>query len=492
MTPVRRSLTGAGAALGAVAVLAVVMAPFRSHMSIATPALVLVIPVVVGVVAGGFVPGAVAVVAGFFVYDVVFIPPYGTLDVGAAENWVALVVYVVVVLLVARVVSRLDAARSQAHRRETEIRRLFELTDLLIGEKPVPELLARIVSTVHDAFGFDSVALLLPTGSRLEVAAAAGEPLTDTELGRITPTSGRPTSLGTSSVRTDDVQSVALSATGRPIGLLGIKGRVLSRHDREMLLTFANHIALTVERAQLREQALRTELLEEIDRLQKILMGAVSHDLRTPLATIKISASTLGNPGADIGKEQRRELLALIDDQVDRLNRLVTNLLDMSRVQSGALELHREPIAVVDLVTEAVRGLGLSGAGRITVDLPTDLPLVDVDHLLVGQVLTNLLDNASRYAPPDTPVTVTAVTRPDGRVEVAVTDSGPGVRPDERAVVFQMFTGRGSAGGSGVGLWIAKAFIEAHGETIWAEDTAGHGGRFCFTLPVSLQPATVP
>ena len=156
-----------------------------------------------------------------------------------------------------------------------------------------------------------------------------------------------------------------------------------------------------MERAQLREQALRTELLEEIDRLQKTLMGAVSHDLRTPLATIKISASTLGNPGADIGKEERRELLALIDDQVDRLNRLVTNLLDMSRVQSGALELHREPIAVVDLVTEAVRGLGLAGAGRITggLDLPEDLPLVDVDHLLIGQVLTNLLDNASRYAP---------------------------------------------------------------------------------------------
>jgi two-component system sensor histidine kinase KdpD len=485
-------LAGAGAALGAVAVLAAVMAPFRSHMSVATPALVLVIPVVVGVVAGGFIAGAVAVGAGFFVYDLVFIPPYGTLEVGAPENWVALVVYVVVMLLVARVVSRLDAARSQAHRRETEIRRLFELTDLLIGEKPVPELLALIVSAVHDAFGFDSVALLLPVGSRLEVAAAAGEPLTGTELGRITPTPGRPTSLGTSPLRTDEIQTVALSATGRPVGLLGIKGRVLSRHDRELLLTFANHIALTVERAQLREQALRTELLEEIDRLQKILMGAVSHDLRTPLATIKISASTLGNPEADIGAEERRELLALIDDQVDRLNRLVTNLLDMSRVQSGALELHREPIAVVDLVTEAVRGIGLTGQGRITMDLADDLPLVDVDHLLIGQVLTNLLDNASRYAPPDTAIAVTARIRRDGRVEVDVTDSGPGVRPDERAVVFQMFTGRGSAGGSGVGLWIAKAFIEAHGETIWAEDTAGQGGRFCFTLPVSLQPATVP
>ncbi len=492
MTSVRRNLVGAGAALGAVVVLAAVMVPLRSHISIATPALVLVIPVVIGVATGGFVPGVVAVAAGFFAYDLIFIPPYGTLDVGAPENWAALGVYVVVMLLVARVVARLDAARSQANRRETEIRRLFELTDLLIGDKPVPELLALIVSAVHDAFGFDSVALLLPSGPRLEVAAAAGEALTSADLDRITPTPGRPTSLGTSSVGADDIQSVALSTTGRPVGLLGIKGRVPSRHDRELLLTFANHIALTVERAQLREQALRTELLEEIDRLQKILMGAVSHDLRTPLATIKISASTLRNPEADIGTDERQELLALIDDQVERLNRLVTNLLDMSRVQSGALELRRAPVALVDLVAEAVRGLGLTEPGRVAVDLADDLPLVDVDHLLIGQVLTNLLDNASRYAPPGTTITVSGRTNEDGRVEVAVSDRGPGVRADDRAVVFQMFTGRGSVGGSGVGLWIAKSFVEAHGETIWVQDTAGDGGRFCFTLPVALQPAPVP
>lgn len=491
MASVRRSLVGAGAALGTVAVLAAIMAPFRSHLSIATAALVLMVPVVVGVVTGGFAAGVVAVAAGFLAYDLVFIPPYGTLAVGAGENWVALVVYVIVMLLVAQVVGRLDAARAQAHRREAEIRRLFELTDLLIGEKPVPELLALIVSAVHDAFGLASVVLLLPTGTSLDIAAAAGEPLTVEEMARIIPAPGRPTTLGTSSVAASGVRSVALSATGRPVGLLGIKGRVLSRHDRELLLTFANHIALTVERAQLREQAMRTELLEEIDRLQRTLMGAVSHDLRTPLATIKISASTLGNPDAEISTAERQELLALIDDQVDRLNRLVTNLLDMSRVQSGALELRREPIAVVDLVTEAARGLGLA-AGRIAMELDDDLPLVDVDHLLIGQVLTNLLDNASRYAPPGTAVSVSARRRADGKVEVAVTDRGPGVQPDERAIVFQIFTGRGSVGGSGVGLWIAKAFVEAHGEQIWVDDGEGIGARFCVTLPIDRLPAPVP
>jgi two-component system sensor histidine kinase KdpD len=492
MSSTRRSVVGAVAALVAVAVLAAVMAPFRSHVSIATAALVLVVPVVLGVVVGGFVSGVLAVIAGFLVYDIVFIPPYGTLRVGAPQNWVALGVYVVVMVLVARVVARLDVARAQAHQRETEIRRLFELTDLLIGEKPVPELLDSIVSTVHDAFELDSVALLLPSGPRLEIAAAAGEPFSADELARITPAPGKPTSLGTSPVGSGGIQSVALSATGRPIGLLGLKGRLLSRHDRELLLTFANHIALTVERAQLRQQVLRTELLDEIDRLQKTLMGAVSHDLRTPLATIKISATTLRNPGADLGTEERLELLELIDDQVDRLNRLVTNLLDMSRVQSGALELRRRPIAVVDLVTEAVRGLGLTGrAEGIVLAMDGDLPLVDVDHLLIGQVLTNLLDNASRYAPENSPIVVSGLVRDDGRVVVAVADDGPGVPAGERSLVFQRFTGRGSTGGTGIGLWIAKAFVEAHGEQIWVQDSGGHGARFCFTLPVALQPATV-
>jgi two-component system sensor histidine kinase KdpD len=122
--------------------------------------------------------------------------------------------------------------------------------------------------------------------------------------------------------------------------------------------------------------------------------------------------------------------------------------------------------------------------------LAEDLPLVDVDHLLIGQVLTNLLDNASRYAPDHTPITVSGWIRADGLVEVTVSDRGPGVRPDDRAAVFQMFTGR-SAGGSGVGLWIAKAFIEAHGQEIWVDEATSPGARFCFTLPVARQPVAV-
>ena len=494
MGTTRRAVMGSVASLAVMGALTAAMVPLRSHLSIATTALVLVVPVVAGVVLGGFWAGACAVVTGFLVYDLVFIPPYYTLSVGATENWVALGVYAAVMALVASVVARLDSARADARQREEGIRRLFELTDLLIEDRPLPEVLELIVSTVHDAFGLRSVALILPVGSRLDVVASAGEPLSADELRQVAPESGVPTSLGGSGdgSRRDHARTVALTATGRPVGLLRIRGAGLSRHEQELLRTFANHMALSLERAQLREQALRTELLEEVDRLQRALVGAVSHDLRTPLATIKMSASTMRDPGLEVGPEHRAELLELIDTQADRLDRLVTNLLDLSRVQAGALELRKEPIALVDLVTEAVRGLGpVMDAVDLTFEIPPDLPLVDVDHLLIGQVLANLLENAARHAPRGTAVTVSARHPEGGPVHVAVEDRGPGVPRAERTNVFLMFTRGGATGGTGVGLAIARAFVAAHGEDIWVEDAPGGGARFCFTLPAAPVTAGV-
>jgi two-component system sensor histidine kinase KdpD len=489
----RRGVVGSVAAAVVTAALAAAMVPIRSHLSIATTGLVLVVPVVTGVIVGGFAAGAFAVVTGFLVYDLVFIPPYYTLTVGTSQNWVALGVYVAVMLLVASVVARLEAARAEAHQNERAIRRLFELTDLLIEDRPLPEILELIVSTVHEAFGLRTVALLLPVDGQLDVVASAGAPLSDAELQQATPLAGTPASLGSSLASTRvQSQTVALTATGRPIGLLNVWGADLSRHDQDLLRTFANHMALALERAQLREQAVRTELLEEVDRLQRALVGAVSHDLRTPLATIKASASTLRSTRADVTPQDSQELLALIDNQTDRLDRLVTNLLDLSRVQAGALELRSQAISVGDLVTDAMRGLGYaSSAQDIVVAINGDLPLVDVDHLLIGQVLANLLDNAARHAPPHTAVTVSAFQRDDGLVQLAVEDGGPGVARGERTNVFRMFNRSGSSGGTGVGLSIAKAFVEAHGQEIWVEDGPTGGARFCFTMPASTVNAEV-
>jgi len=494
MSAMRRGVRGSVVAVVVMAVLSTAMVPLRSHLSVATTALVLVIPVVAGVVVGGLPAGFFAVAAGFLVYDLVFIPPYYTLEVGASQNWIALIVYVAVMLLVASVVARLERTRIDTHQREVAVRRLFELTDLLIEDRPLAEVLELIVSTVHGAFGLHSVALMLPVDTGLELVAAAGEPLSEHEQRAVVPPPGVPASLRAAAAGDhDDFQTVALAATGRPIGLLRIGGPALNPHDQELLRTFANQLALALERAQLREQALRTELLEEVERLQRTLVRAVSHDLRTPLATIKMAASTLHDDSAAVPPAERVELAALIEEQTDRLDRLVTNLLDVSRMESGALELHAEPIAVVDLVHEALGGRQrLAGDVPVATILDSELPLVEVDHLLIAQVLANLLDNAARFAPPGTTVTVSARPSGPGLVAMAIEDRGPGIPKADRAEVFALFARRGSGGGTGVGLSIARAFLAAHGQDIWIEDAPGGGARFCFTLPVAAIASVVP
>ena len=220
---------------------------------------------------------------------------------------------------------------------------------------------------------------------------------------------------------------MALTASGRPIGVLATRGMPASEADRSLLLTFANHAALALERVQLRDQALRSELLEEVDRLRHALMGAVSHDLRTPLATMKVASSTLLRPAAPLTEADTRELYHLIDLETDRLTRLVTSLLDMTRIDAGVLEVRRRPLSPRTLVRDAVANLGSTlGSRPVDVAIPDDVPDVDADQLLIGQVLANLLDNADRYSPPDSLITVAGEARGD-QVALSVADRGPGV-----------------------------------------------------------------
>jgi two-component system, OmpR family, sensor histidine kinase KdpD len=485
----RRTVIGTVAALASMAALTIAMVPLRAHLSIATTALVLVVPVVIGVVTGGFLAGALSVAAGFLVWDWYFLPPIHTLWVEAPQDWAALAVYVAVMVPVAHVVARMDAARATARRQAKEIRELFQLSDLLVEERPLDQLLSAIVTTLADVFGSPQVALFLARDGRLEMAASAGEPLTDEELKPVLPA---PAELGTSrphSFDTDGLLVLALAAAGRPVGLLVLSGGTAARHEREPLLLFANQIALAVERAQLREQALRSRVTEEMASLARTLVAAVSHDLRTPLASIKASSSTLADPGLDISPEAGRRLATLIDAQADRLADLVQNLLDMSRIQAGVLQPRRQVASLADLVS-SVNGDVAPGARGYTirVELPSDLPPVDVDPTLISRVLTNLLENAIRHGPKHAAITVGAVLANPQTVEVHVADHGPGVSPERRSEIFELFARRRDAG-AGLGLTIAKTFVEAHGQRIWVEDAAGGGARFCFTLPVA---ASIP
>jgi two-component system sensor histidine kinase KdpD len=458
------------------------MLPLRAHLSVSTAALVLVIPVVLGVVVGGFLAGTLSVIAGFLVYDFSFIPPYGTLNVGTAQNWTALIVYVVVMLLVAQVVARVDAARAQAQRGAVAMGRLYELSELLVGDQSVEELLKKIVVAARTMFDVPGVSLLVLEDGHLTVAATSGESLTSEELRQLGPESGLPVSVGTTPQSLSELRTIALSASGRPVGMLAMRSLPVSETDRDVLNTFANDAALALERAQLREQALRTHLLEEVDRLRHGLMGAISHDLRTPLATIKVASSTLASRANVLSEKDTHQLHHLIEIETDRLTRLVTNLLDMTRIEAGVFRVHRSPTSVAELVHEAVSALAPTWSDRrISVQVADSLPLVNVDRLIMGQVLINLLDNADRHSPSDGLVTVTA-TAQGTQVILSVADQGPGVAPSNRDTLFNRFVQFDTGGRAGLGLTIAKTFVEAHGERIWYEEVPEGGARFAFSL----------
>jgi two-component system, OmpR family, sensor histidine kinase KdpD len=483
--PARRVLAGTVTALVTMAVLTIAMLPLRAHLSIATTALVLVVPVVIGVVVGGFVAGVLSVIAGFLVYDYFFIPPYLTLYVGRAQNWAALGVYVLVMLPVARVVAGMNVARAKERRQRTELRQLFELSDLLVEDKPLDVLLPSIVTALTDVFGSRQVAIFLPAGEKLELAASAGEPLSAGQLRQVLPGHGTPRRLGPQSGEQGDLLVLALTAAGRPVGLLALSADSAVTYEREPLMLFANQIALAVERSQLREQALRTRLTEEVVRLARMLVAAVAHDLRSPLATIKASSSTLADTEIELRAEVSQSLAKLIDVQADRLSDLVANLLDMSRIQAGVLEPCRSVTTVTALVDALVADLTSALRGHeVRIEMAKDLPPVDVDVVLISRVLTNLLENAIRHSPPGAPITVGAQPVEDA-VEVSVTDQGPGVSPDRRDEIFGFFARRVGDTGAGLGLAIAKTFIEAHGQQIWVEAGPTGGARFCCTLPVA-------
>ena len=214
--------------------------------------------------------------------------------------------------------------------------------------------------------------------------------------------------VGTQPLESGDILAIALSAAGRPIGLLVLSGEATVQYDREPLMVFANQIALAVDREQLREEAMKATLTEQVGRLAKILVAAVSHDLRGPLASIKASSSTLSDPEIQISADTRRHLAKLIDIQADKLAELVQSLLDMSRIQAGVLEPRCTIILLSDLASAVVADLipAMRGAARVAVEIPDDLPPIDVDLVLISRVLTNLLTNAARHSPRASSITI--------------------------------------------------------------------------------------
>ena len=485
----RERLVGLILGITSIVMLAAVLLPFRDHLAVATVTLIFVVPVIIGVVRGGLQAGLVSTVVGALLLDFFFIKPYGTLTIGSTQNWVGLAVYLIVVALVARVVANLETARTEAHRNAENMRRVYELSERLVQEQTVDDLLVTIVRAVQSVFGFDGVSLFVLEADQLKMAASVGASLSRDEMRHFGSHVGHSTSVSTALGTHQGLRTVALASSGRPIGLLVLKGPQISDADRNVLVTFANDAALALERASLREQAMRAKFLEEVDRLRHALMGAVSHDLRTPLATIKVASSTLVNRAQLLSSDDIQELHELIEIESDRLTRLVSNLLDMTRLEAGVLEIHRKTTSVRVLVAEAVSVMGPGiRSDQIGEVIPHSIPDVSIDPLLMTQVVINLLDNALRHSPDQGLITVEAVLR-DDRVIFSVSDQGPGIPIEDREVIFNRFVKFDTGGRAGLGLTIAQTFVEAHDETIWCDEASGGGARFSFSM-IQAAPVT--
>jgi two-component system sensor histidine kinase KdpD len=309
---------------------------------------------------------------------------------------------------------------------------------------------------------------------------------------------GEPAGLGTDTLPGAPAHYLPLAGSEATIGVLALLPvnplRVFVPEQQKLLETFASQIALALERAQLGESAKVSELAAESERLRNALLAAISHDLRTPLASIVGASSSLAERGERMSAQDRGELARAIHAEAQRMSGLIDNVLDMARLQSGAASLNRQWHPLEELVGATIKRLERTLAEhRVQTHLPPDLPVVNVDGVLIGQVLANLLENAAKYTPPGTTISISAEAGPD-EVVVSVADEGPGLPPGEEERIFDKFhraAPEGAQSGVGLGLSICKAIVQAHGGTIAAENLPAGGAVFRFTLPLVGEPPKV-
>jgi two-component system sensor histidine kinase KdpD len=492
---VRGPRTGLGyvvAALGTAAVTAALLA-VRPEVSTTNVVLAFLVVVVAAAAAGGLGPGTVAALLGFLAFDFLFLPPYGTVTVRDRQDYVSLAVYLGIAMVVSYLVGALERRRRQAERREQETRRLYELSSSLVAHGSLEDTLASVVHTVRSLFDLAGCAVVLPEGDDGKVRIAASDGQVPQALAANLTVQVR--GAGTGELQPGQALTVPLRAGAEPVGALvviagGPGSQVFGEAERRLLATFANQAALAVDQGRQDEQRARTRTLEELDRLRTALLNSVSHDLRTPLASIKASASSLLDPEVRWSEEQRREFLTTIDQEADRLTRLVHNLLDMSRIEAGALDPRREQTSLAEVAGPVVRGARSASQQRIDVDMPESLPPVLADPVLLEQVLTNLLDNARRYAQ-GSPIALVARERGEV-VELRVIDHGPGIPVPERERVFDQFYRLKAGGrrpeGTGMGLAICRGIVAALEGSLRVETTPGGGATFILSLPATRRP----
>jgi two-component system sensor histidine kinase KdpD len=468
----RRRMQGFALAVLLPPLLAVALTTQRDTLNLTSNVLLLLLVVVVVSVVGGFLPALVAAVAGSLLLNYYFTEPLHTFTISETNNTLALAVFVAVAMLVSSVVDLASRRTRQAARSAAESETLATLAgSVLRGDTALPALLER----VREAFSLTSVTLL----ERSAPADPDAEPLKGPVAGWTVVAAA-----GTQPCDRPEVADSTVPAGDRLA--LALRGRSLPADDQRLLGAFAAQAAVLLERLRLSEAAAAAAPLAEANKMRTALLAAVGHDLRTPLAAAKAAVTSLLSRDVQWSERDRNELLESADVSLDRLSALVDNLLDMSRLQAGAISVVDRQTALDEVVARALDDVGASGAG-VLVDLPDELPAVLADPGLLERVVANLVTNAVRHSPPGAPPVLSG-SELGGRVELRVVDRGPGIPSEDRDRVFAPFQRLGDTDnttGVGLGLALARGLTEVMGGTLTPEDTPGGG----LTMVVSLKAA---
>ncbi len=411
-------------------------------------------------------------------FNYFFIPPVGTFTVADPQNWVALFAFLVTAIVGSQLSSRIRKEADAANQRSREIEKLYLLSQKMLGEGDVIQLLNAIPNHIVDALEGGAATIFLAEKSKFYHSGAGASQPGEESMKDV--------------FRRDE--PVVNAAEGfyfapirlgiRPIGSMAISGSPLSRNTLEAMGTL---VGIAIERARAVEQLSRTEADRQSERLRSALLDSITHELRTPLTSIKASATSL-LAGQNQNPAQQHELLSIIDEESDRLNDLIEHAAEMARLEAGQYELELRAVPIQQVIDAAlVHSANSLGSRPITVQVAPGIPPVRADLNRAKQALIQLINNADRYSPKDRPILI-SVESVGNLVRTSVVDHGPGIEDLEQGMIFDKFY-RGKdqryvVPGTGMGLPIAKAIVEAHGGSITISSQPGRGSAFSFTLPV--------
>ncbi|MGH2372775.1 MAG: DUF4118 domain-containing protein [bacterium] len=477
-------------------VVTVGLVALRSSLSLATVALVYFLLVFLSAVWLGRGPSLTASLLSFLASNYFFTVPYGTFRVASTQDIISLFVFLFVAEMTSRLVARLREREGEARRKAWEASTLYALTHDMNAVTGPEEILEGVATRIVALVGVGECSIFLPDDAgRLRLYTSA--PGTTWRSAEAVPAAALRAFSVAESVDGTTGLFLPLAVGEKVVGALHVappRGEArIPEPTRRVVRTFAAQIAGVIERLRLQHEASEAEVLRKTDELKSALLSAVSHDLRTPLASIRIAATGLLQNHVRSDEDARRELLNMIDTEAARLARLVSNLLDLSRIEAGVLRPDKEWRDLQEVVARAVDYLHQRLEDhQVVVDIPADLPLVPLDFTEIEDVLVNLLDNAVRHSPEGTTIRISAARR-DHEIVVHVENEGPPIPVDAADLIFDRFYRvQRDRRGLGLGLAICKGLVEAHGGRIWVERPGEPGARFAFTLPLNQAPASRP